>query len=259
MPQSPAFRQVVIPPDQLDQMAHLQADDGWPLHWEIIPELPLAELQVSHAALTRDLGISFDQRIDLEDGLGNRPRAILVLPSGFRVALLLYPIESPEYDRYVMVEADPTSVNRPFVAGPFGEYILERYQTELIDEVLAALQLPTTCVEWRQRPFFDPPLSTEEGLRAFAQHYAAVPPPHYPVGSPVHLRPQRPALAALDGEPGTVLRHWITGRRQPDAEPDDSTLQWRYEVAVPSKARFWRLWEDEIRGHDDPTFPEGTP
>src|SRR5688572_10296194 len=107
-------------------MPSWQPDDGWPLDWEVIPEFSLAELQASPAALTRDLGISFEQRLDLGDNLGNRPRAILVLPSGFRVALLLYPTESPEYERYQLVQADPASVARPFVEGVWGRAILER-------------------------------------------------------------------------------------------------------------------------------------
>lgn len=131
------YRQVFLPEDQVRQISTWQREEGWPLHWEGIPALRLAALDVHVDELMSRTGLSFSQRVDLGDGLGDLPRAIVALPSGLRVAFSTHlfqqlpPAPDDPLARVISLDADPTSVKRPFVEGVHGEAIIEHYRDAL--------------------------------------------------------------------------------------------------------------------------------
>ncbi len=241
------FRQVLLPAEQVARLPTWQPEQGWPLHWVLVPSLPLATLQVDPDALAEELHLSVLQRIDLGNGLGDRPTAVLELESGLRIGLSLSPSRRTSGPGHVQVCVEPTSIGRAFIDGIWGEALVERYRDELVDEVLRALDLSDELVLWRQPPVHEPPANTHAGAARLKSLAAAAPPPAYEAGTAVRLHPAHPDLLYLSGMQGIVWWRWIrprtesAGRRTP--EPG---LDWMYSVVVQGPDRIWELWGDEL-------------
>ncbi len=244
------YRQIFLPQDQIDRLSQGSWVYGEPLSWQRVPTMALACLEIDPDVLAARLGISFEQRICIVDGLGYRPTAILELPSGLRIGLVLYPMRGhlPHW-QYVNIDVEPMSIQRPFVDGFLGEYIVERYRDDLIDEVMAALDLPYDFLIWRPPPLWDPPLSTPEGLAWLERVRREAPAPRFDPGELVRAHSDRAPVKPVMGQQGTVIRRGLY-LRYPFRE--DASRRWRYEVAFLEPALIYPLWEDELE-------PEGVP
>ena len=244
------YRQIFLSQDQIDRLTPDSWLYGEPLSWQRVPSLKLACLEIDPDELAERLGISFAQHFCIIDGLGYRPTAILDLPSGLRIGLVLYPTRGwmPHW-KYVNVEVDPSSIQRPFVDGFLGEYIIERYRDDLIDEVMAALDLPRELIIWRETPFWDPPLTTPEGLAQLEKVRREAPAPHFEPGHAVQAVSTRAAIKSVEGQQGRVVRRQI---RLNHAVRPPTVRGWTYEVAFEEPAFVYSLWEDELESARPP-------
>jgi len=269
------YRQIFVPDDQARDLWSHHPADGWPLHWLSAPVLPLAAFEMDPDQLAARLGISFEQRIDLGDGLGDRPRAILDLRSGLRVAFALYPTRGhlPHWHSIVL-DVEPMTIRRPFVDGLLAEYIVERYRDDLIAEVEATLGFPADLISWRVPPYFDPPLWTPEGQARLDVLARRLPRPLLDLGAVVRAVPRWEQQAHLAGAVGTVVNRQLIHLRESLAPPTGGvatptfadewerlasyTRNWTYYVAFRNRGRIWHLREDELTatGETDPNLSD---
>jgi hypothetical protein len=269
------YRQVFLPEDQARDFGAYHPADGWPLHWLSVPSLPLAAFEMDPDQLAARLGISFEQRVDYGDDLGDMPRAILNLPSGLRIGFSLFYLRGhmPHWHS-IMLDVASTTIKRPFVDGLFSEYIVERYRDDLIAEVETAIGLPADLISWRVPPFFDPPFWTPEGQAWLDALARRLPNPLLDSGAVVRAVPRWKQQAHLAGVVGTVVRRQRTRLRETPTPPVCGVLgpqfadmwerlayyaqSWTYFVAFRDRGSIWHLREDELTptGEIDPNLEE---
>lgn len=249
-----SYRQVFLPDDEVEGLWKNWPIHGVPVSWVPVSEVWLFSLRIDPDRLAETLGISFRQRIDLGNGLGDRPTAVLELASGLQINFMLDPTRGQVPRGHdVIVNVDPTTVGRPFVDGFGHEMIVERYQDELIDDVMAALDLPHSLIDWRVGPRCHPPLTTNEGMAKLEAIREQARAPQFRPGDPVRVFPQHDTLKRLDGEPGTVRHRWLRRRYRgtgphtfAPGEYEALPYEWAYWVDVHGPQRSWLLWEDEL-------------
>lgn len=262
----PPYRQLLLPEDEVREIGTNWPIDGFPVTWVQVSECWLLNLEINPATFAEQLGISFEQRVDLGNGLGDRPTAVLELVSGLRLTLMLNPTSGPISQLGdVFFNVDPSTINRPFVEGFGSEWIIERYRDDLIDEVVSALGLSVDLVNWRVQPMFDPPMTTPEGIARLQALRDSVADPRFAPNDRVRVFPEHNRLAHVRGMSATVHRKYLRHRyRGPiphtfgPGEWESLPLEWQYWTEVPEAGRFWALWEDELQP-ESPTLSDPAP
>ncbi len=242
------FRQLVLSADQVARLPTWQPQHGWPVDWILVPSLPLARIEADVVELAERWEMSFDQRLDLGSGLGDGPAVVLELESGLRIGLALPGARRGVIPDVVHVSVEPTSIPHRFIEGIWPEAVVERFRDPLVDDVLAALDLPSESVVWRQPPLHDPPTSTPAGVARLMELTAGIRAPSCERGAAVRLLPAQAELTYLRGMRGIVMWRWIRPRVPPGARADaEPSLDWMYTVVVQGPDRMWEFWGDELQ------------